>query len=711
MVLVYLSLEGEKPRRHIADLFWPDKTNKTQRLNNLSRVLSDLRKYAPGTFAASRTHVRSEVDCDVLEFRRALLGGDHQRAEELYRGPFLEGHLSGWGLELEEWIGEQRLLTAQQMQEAYLTLAEHEAARQHFARAASWVQQAHERSDALEPDLSKRFYTLLAAADHPLAGAVRRDMADYDIGLSLSKEEARLKLSPTFIGREREKARLQGLEDSSWAWLRGAQGMGKTSLLKHLPGTFLSARSGTPFATLEPLLGADVRRGRAWILQSLYAREGTWLFDDWEEIDAESRELLVCLHRSKPHIRVVITGETPPPFPVDAVVELGPLSSEALEAYPDVWDKTGGLPALVHACLQGEAPEHMLDSHLATFSEEVKDVFFSLALLEVPCPELVRRALGLSAEALTGALDALSDVGFVIPAGRVRARSTALKLLSAYPSRHARLALEVARYAASPTAFALYQQTRAFWTEKDRNAARLTYVAYADELRKGGDPRQADTILRETPREEARLAAPPTEGERVLYPDESQPSVVERRFPRWWTGAHVAGFSLIALFSSRGSADTVATVGIVLTTVLVLTALLYLGWRLVRRELSSIRWSGVGAAVAVGVALAVATSSRAGQVEGLVCLGSVATVVGTGATIGAAKGWVAGLVGSGFAALGALFAAVQLVWGQDTGLLRELDMTPALIQLTLGLGSALWGYVLALIILSTLKSRSVFTAR
>ncbi len=729
MVLVYLSLEGEKPRRHVADLFWPDKTNKTQRLNNLSRVLSDLRKYAPGTFGASRTHVRSAVNCDVLEFRRALLGSDHRRAENLYRGPFLEGHLSGWGVELEEWIDEQRRLAAQQMQEACLALAEHEAAKRQFVRAASWAQQAHERSDTLEPDLSERFYTLLAAADHPLAGAVQRDMKDYDIGLSLSKEEARLQLSPTFIGRERERARLQGLEDSSWLWLRGAQGMGKTSLLKRLPGTFLPARSGTPLATLEPLLGADVHltanRGRAWILQSLRAREGTWLFDDWEEMDAESRELLICLRKLKPQLRVVITGEVPPPFPVDTVLELGPLPAEALEAYPGAWEKTGGLPGLVHAYLQRASLERVLETRLATFSEEVRDVFFGLTLLEVPCVALVRRALGLDAEAMTGALDALLGAALITSSGRVRAHVTASALLASHPSQLGPLALKLARCSEPKEAFTLYQRVRAFWTQADKPAIRRAYAAYAQHLRQQGHSEQADAVLREaSPDEEVSLLGTspvknetsPVKNEQSdpgvsveAAPTEAEHShVIERRFPRWWAATHVVGFLLIALFSSRGAADAVTTGGIILSTLLVLAVLLCLGWRLVRLKTSSVCWSGVGVAVAAGGALALATLSHLGQLESLMCLGSVATVVGTGATIGAARGSKAGLCGSAFAALGALFAAVQLSWGTDVGLLSELNMSLLTMQLVLSVGAAFWGYLLALIILSSLGSRGLF---
>lgn len=715
MLLVYLSLEGEKPRRYIADLFWSGRANQKQRLNNLSRILSDLRKYAPGTFGASQTHVWTKLTSDVLELRRALHRSDYGEVARLYRGPFLEGHLSGWGAELEEWIDEQRRLSAQQMQEACLALAEWEASQRRFGCGAARVQQAYELSGALEPDLFERFYTLLAAAEHPLASTLQRDMADYDLELSLSKEEARLHLSPTFIGRERELARLRGSERGAWVWLRGAKGTGKTSLLKRLPGTFLPARSSAPFATLEPLLrdvhlGTSAREAQTQLLQALRQREGTWLIDDWNEVDLQSRALLASLYRARPDLRVIVAGEGPPPFALDAVVELTPLSPEALAAHPGAWDKTGGLPTLVHAYLQGAPLERVLDTHLAPLSEDARRVFFALALLTSPCPALVRRALGLSAAALTRALDTLLEVNLIAPSGQVRARDTARAYLNAHPSQLSPLVFNLACCVEPAEAFALYEQTRAFWRAADKPDIRRAYSAYAERLREQGNLEQAHIVLLKAPSEVDSLHHTALAEMSLEAEARERPHVIERRFPRWWVAVHVAGFLLIALFSSRGTADSVATSGIALTTLLVLGALLYLGWRLVRLETSSIRWSGVGAAATVGCALTLVTF-RPGHLEGLMCLGSVATVVGTGATLGALKGPRAGLIGSGFAAVGALFAAVQLAWGSDVGLLSELGMSLVAMQLVLGAGAALWAYLLALIILSSLKPGSLFATK
>ena len=72
LLLSYLTLEGEQSREHLADLFWQHKgIPKEKRRNNLSRVLSDLRKHVPGSFDADNTRIWALVECDVERFRRA----------------------------------------------------------------------------------------------------------------------------------------------------------------------------------------------------------------------------------------------------------------------------------------------------------------------------------------------------------------------------------------------------------------------------------------------------------------------------------------------------------------------------------------------------------------------------------------------------------------------------------------------------------------
>ena len=83
-----------------------------------------MRTYVPGSFESNKTTVRSLVSTDVTDFRQALEARDYVRAAKVYTGPFLKGHSLGWGVELEEWLFEQRERVAEEAQEALLRLAE-----------------------------------------------------------------------------------------------------------------------------------------------------------------------------------------------------------------------------------------------------------------------------------------------------------------------------------------------------------------------------------------------------------------------------------------------------------------------------------------------------------------------------------------------------------------------------------------------------------
>ena len=336
LLLLYLSLEGQKSRRHLADLFWPAQPERRQRLNNLSRLLTDLRQHAPGSFYADVSSVRSEVEVDVLEFTQALAKGAHKDAQSLCCGSFLAGCRENWRGELAEWLDEQRRRVAAQVWSLTGSLAAAAAARGHFGEAARQVAKAAATEDigVLEPAQLVLCHAVLSAADHPLTERFRDEAADYALELAGSREEAQQQLWGSLIGREAELARLKCLEPGAWVWLQGARSTGKTSLLKGVPGTFLPARPDTPLETLAPLLSPS---SGAQDLLAQSREPGVWLFDDWTQIDAESRARLEALRRHTTLVRVVIAAEVPPPFPVDAVLELGPLSPGALGAYPGVW--------------------------------------------------------------------------------------------------------------------------------------------------------------------------------------------------------------------------------------------------------------------------------------------------------------------------------------------------------------------------------------
>ena len=58
-LLVYLAVEGKQSREHLAELFW-QRGDMRKRRNNLSRTLSDLRRFAPESFGADEGAVWSQ---------------------------------------------------------------------------------------------------------------------------------------------------------------------------------------------------------------------------------------------------------------------------------------------------------------------------------------------------------------------------------------------------------------------------------------------------------------------------------------------------------------------------------------------------------------------------------------------------------------------------------------------------------------------------
>ena len=111
----------------------------------------------------------------------------------------------------------------------------------------------------------------------------------------------------------------------------------------------MPARSGLPYATLEPIVGSVLDEGQEAVLRLLSQQEGSLYLDDWHAMDPESRDLVSRLRQLKPSLSVVIASNQAPPFSVDGSLELGPLTADALAPYPNAWQKTGGMPSLVGA--------------------------------------------------------------------------------------------------------------------------------------------------------------------------------------------------------------------------------------------------------------------------------------------------------------------------------------------------------------------------
>lgn len=498
LLAAYLSVEGSRPRRYLAELFWPGASDA---MNSLSVALSQLRRGVEGAVEADESRAWSHLECDAILLRATFAAGRMDVVDELYGGPFLEGVDLELGEELEEWLYGTRESLASVAREALLRIAESKAGLGRFEEAAKLAERAYYLPGAAEaePEELVRFHVLLAAGKSPVLAELRRTAQSYGIDLQLTPDEARSSLGSMLVGRERELALLNSLAPGDWAWLRGEAGMGKTAILRQLEGSYLPARSGLPYATLEPLLGSDLGEGESVLLRKLMGRSETLLLDDWEQMDRESQLLLGKLRSLRPRLTVIVAARRPAALPVDLQLVLGPLEGSELNGYPEAWERTGGLPELVEAFLRDESLEVALERQLGRLDEESRQVYLALALLEESNPALVRRALALSGSAMGGALQALQVAALIEPSGTVRARQSALQYLESRPALMGPLALRVAREVEGTAAFPLFELSRAFWEPRDEEAAAAAYHAWAEELLRRGFARRAANVLADAP--------------------------------------------------------------------------------------------------------------------------------------------------------------------------------------------------------------------
>ncbi len=254
----YLTIEGPKSRRDLAELFWPDVTHQSQ---GLRTTLFQLNKEAKGVIATDSHMVWSHLDTDLKVLQDHISKRQLNEALNLYDGPFLDGiDTSVAGQEVEEWIFKQREQLASLIQNLELDFAELEASQENYTRAAQRALTAYHLRFAPEPsvDSLKRFYILFKAANHPQEQVVLGELRLYAMdGFELRQEQAKElikqqtpvliknanpykglssfteKDSKFFFGREEDsKAIISKLLHAPYlVTLTGNSGSGKSSLL------------------------------------------------------------------------------------------------------------------------------------------------------------------------------------------------------------------------------------------------------------------------------------------------------------------------------------------------------------------------------------------------------------------------------------------------------------------------------------------------
>lgn len=344
LLLCYLSLEGAKPRRHLAELFWQGAAHP---LGSLSVALSQLRQGAPGSFAADARSVHAGLACDAHQLLAALDDGEIATALKLYRGAFLSGVYLAWSAELEEWVYATRESLAGRLRAGLLSEAERKAAAGHFAAGAELGERAYRFPDAppLEPDELRRLYALLQAGGHPASKQARREAEAFGLTLALAPAAARAQLaappaaggeatSPPLpraktplVGRALELREIAGLlarPDCRLLSLVGPGGIGKTRLaLQAAEEQRANVSGGVCFAPLETLTAAEqlpttLARAlggslsaagdpRTELASLIGDRQVLLVLDNFEQL-MPGRALLIGLLERCPRLKLLVTS-------------------------------------------------------------------------------------------------------------------------------------------------------------------------------------------------------------------------------------------------------------------------------------------------------------------------------------------------------------------------------------------------------------------
>ncbi|GEM49955.1 tetratricopeptide repeat protein [Deinococcus cellulosilyticus] len=181
LLVAYLAIEGKKPRRHLAELFWPEASDP---MNSLAVALTKLRKL--GVIYANEHEAGTEVQCDAQELLRFLSQHDFAAARALYQGAFMDGAtLTDLGEELEEWVFSTRERLAVAIRSAFLECAEQESSRGNLKEAAKWAEMAYKPVGAPPAEVQDlmRLHRLLLGGQNPLAAKVAEEASDYGVQL------------------------------------------------------------------------------------------------------------------------------------------------------------------------------------------------------------------------------------------------------------------------------------------------------------------------------------------------------------------------------------------------------------------------------------------------------------------------------------------------------------------------------------------------
>jgi predicted ATPase len=343
LLIAYLALEGPQPRRHIAELFWPEASD---HMKSLTVALTQIRQAGSNLIEADDTQLKTPIDSDAKQFLTLLEQQNYSKALELYGGSFLEGFfLKDWGEELEEWVYKTREILAGRAREAMLKVAERDAAKGLFEQAANRAETAYRLrgSDLLEAEDTNRIYRLLVAGRNPYATELANEAEELGITVSMTVSEAQAQLldssskftthklpiyTTPFVGRKSELAELSRLllddPNCRLLTLMGPGGSGKTRLALEAASSAVGAFSqGVFFIPLTPVSAASgiipaiaetiglQLYGHApleqQLLEYLANKHMLLLLDNFEHLIA-AEDLIADILSAAPNVKLLVTS-------------------------------------------------------------------------------------------------------------------------------------------------------------------------------------------------------------------------------------------------------------------------------------------------------------------------------------------------------------------------------------------------------------------
>jgi len=171
LVLVAGAASRGISRHKLIGLLWPesDESRARNALNQSLHAVRGILDNENAIIGRSELQLNASVfRVDMWEFQSALACGQLERADDLYRGPFLDGFYVAGCPEFGRWVEEQRQRIALAHACALEQLASSAVARKNQLGAVTWWRRCV-ATDPLSSRLARSYVEALAAAGDPEA--------------------------------------------------------------------------------------------------------------------------------------------------------------------------------------------------------------------------------------------------------------------------------------------------------------------------------------------------------------------------------------------------------------------------------------------------------------------------------------------------------------------------------------------------------------